>query len=74
MLHNVLAMANSHVESVHVIASTLERSVSAAQVSLCQQELKYPVTVSPAQIQIFMTALGMGIASVEYVSARRYES
>jgi hypothetical protein len=61
------------VEYVHVIVCTLGRSVSAAQVNLSQQELKYPVTVSLEQIRMFLTAMGMGLAPVEYVSAQRYE-
>jgi hypothetical protein len=53
---------------------TLGRNVSAVQVSLSKQELKYPATVSPVQMQIFLTALNMGLANVEYVSVQRYGS
>jgi hypothetical protein len=73
MLHNVLVMAHTCVEYVHVTACTLGRSVSATQVNLSQQELKYPVIVSPEQIKVFLTAMGMGHAPVEYVGAQRYE-
>jgi len=74
MLQNALAMAHSVVESVSVILCTLGRNVSAVQVSLSQQELEYPAIVSPVQIQIVLTALNMGLASVEYVNVLRYGS
>jgi hypothetical protein len=73
MLHSVPVMAHTCVEYVHVIACTLARNVSAAQVKLYQQELKYTETVSPEQIKMFLTAMGMGLALVEFVSAQRYE-
>jgi hypothetical protein len=52
----------------------LGRNVSAVQVSLSQQELEYPVIVSPVQMQIFLTALNMGLALVECVNVQRYGS
>jgi len=52
----------------------LGRNVSAVQVSLSQQELEYPANVSPVQMQIFLTALNMGLALVECVSVQRYGS
>jgi multisubunit Na+/H+ antiporter MnhC subunit len=72
MLQNAPAMAHTSVESVNVILCTLGRNVSAAHVSLSQQELEYPASVSPVQMQIFLTALIMGLAPVENVSAQRY--
>jgi multisubunit Na+/H+ antiporter MnhC subunit len=74
MLQNALAMAHSCVESVNVILCTLGRNVSAVQVSLSQQELEYPAIVSPVQMQIFLTALNVGLAPVEYVNVLRYGS
>lgn len=72
MLQNAPAMAHTCVESVNVIVCTLARNVSAVQVSLSRQELEYPATVSPVQMQMFLTALVMGLAPVEYVSVMRY--
>jgi len=67
-------MAHSSVEPVNVIVCTLGRNVSAFQVSLSQKVVKYLVTVSPVQMQVFLTALNMGLASVECVSVQRYGS
>jgi hypothetical protein len=72
MLQNVPAVAPTCVESAPVVACILGKSVSAAQVSLCLQELEYPVIVLPAQIQMYLTVLGMELAPVEYVSVQRY--
>jgi hypothetical protein len=55
---------------VNVIICTLGRNVSAVQVSLSQQKLEYPTIVSPVQMQI-LTALNMGLVSVEYVNVLR---
>jgi hypothetical protein len=73
MLHSVPVMAHTCVEYVHVIACTMGRNVSAAQMNLSQQDLKYIETVSPEQMKMFLTAMGMGLAPVEYVSVQRYE-
>jgi multisubunit Na+/H+ antiporter MnhC subunit len=72
MLQNAPAMAHTCVESVNVVVCTLGRNVSAHQVSLSQQELEYPATVSPVQMPMSLTALNMGLAPVEYVSVQRY--
>jgi hypothetical protein len=41
-------------------------------VSLSLQELKYPVIASTVKVQIFLTALNMGLAPVDSVSVQRY--
>lgn len=71
MLKNVPAMAPTCAESVTVITCILGKSVSAAQFSHCLQELEYPAIVCPAQI-IFLFALNMELAPVEFVSVKRY--
>jgi hypothetical protein len=73
MLHNVLVMAHTCVDYVCAIAGTLGKNVSAAQVNLSQQELEYPAIVKMTKGKMFLTALGMGLAPVENVSAERYE-
>jgi multisubunit Na+/H+ antiporter MnhC subunit len=72
MLQNAPEMAHTCVESVNVIVCILGRNVSAGQVSPSQQELEYPAIVSPLQMPVFLTALNMGLAPVEFVSVQRY--
>jgi hypothetical protein len=73
MLQNVQAVAPTCVESVPVIVCILGRSVNAAQVSLCLQEIQYPAAiVRPARMQMSPTAQGMELVPVENVSVQRY--
>jgi hypothetical protein len=73
MLNSVLVMVHTCVEYVTVIVCTSERNVSAALVNLSRQELEYPATASAAHAQMFLTVLGMELASVVCVNALRYD-